>query len=784
MCLPRSLGLSPFPPATKKVKSMSQNSNTEQTDKTPLEVNLENIPDQLKRSENWIGWKEEQREGRLTKVPYNPETGKRASSTDPETWTDFSAVKESPEYGLGFVFTDTPFTGIDLDHCRDPETGKLESWAKKIVDILGSYTEISPSGEGLHILIKGELPGDRNRTGDIEMYDTDRYFTVTGDLLNGNPGEIKERSKELETIYEKIFDNDRSEPAEKPRKATGDGTGLTDSDVIEKARNGQNSGKFETLWSGDASNYPSHSEADLALCSILAFYTGPVPGQIDRLFRQSGLVRDKWTEREDYRERTISRAIEGTEEFYQKPSGRPPEKKPPPPEEDPTPSENNDRWAAVNKEFKDGSKKKARFKAAQTLLDEREFVAFSEGDQLLTYRKNEGTFNDYGPEFIERKVQRELTSEITSHDVNEIINHIKRSTYQRQRDFGPDKPSLVCVKNGVLDLETGELYDHSPKYEFQRSLPVEYDPKATSEQLDSFLESTLRDKDIPLIEEAAGFALYREYFLRKAIMFIGEGGNGKTIMLQLIENLLGHENVAGWTLQELETNQYAKANLYKKYANIAGDLPGKRLADTGIFKQLTGRDHITGDVKYAKRPIEFVNYAKLLFSTNNVPVTPDDTEAFFDRWVLIEFPYKFVEDPTRENEKKKDPEILEKITTERAKSAFLNRAIQGLNRLKDNGEFSFDKSTSQVRKQYERLSQPIKAFADDYLIQDEENFIPKDKVYNAYREYCEKNELPVKDKAVFSRRLGKHLKVGSGRRRIEGKRKRCYEHIDLDQAPF
>ncbi len=446
--------------------------------------------------------------------------------------------------------------------------------------------------------------------------------------------------------------------------------------------------------------------------------------------------------------------------------------------------EKDDSWKTVNKVYKDGEKTEARYAAAQALLNERNFVALSEGDQLLTYKENEGTFNDYGREYIETRVQHKLSEDLTTHDVNEIIGHVKRSSYRRQKDFGPDDPGLLCVKNGVLDVETGKLHEHSPSYEFQRSLPVKYDPDATSENLDAFLKSTLREKDIPLIEEVAGFCLYRDYFLRKAVMFIGEGGNGKTITLQLIEHLLGHGNVAGWTLQELETNQYAKANLYQKYANIAGDLPGKRLQDTGIFKQLTGRDHITGDVKYAKRPIEFVNFAKLLFSTNNVPATPDDTEAFFDRWVLIEFPYKFVENPTGENEKKKDPKILDKITTEKAKSAFLNRAIRGLKRLRENGEFSFEKDTSQVRKQYERLSQPIKAFADDFLIQDEDNFIPKDRVYNSYREYCEENELPVKSKSVFSRKLSKHIKVSNSQHRIDGERKRCYEHIDLDRPPF
>lgn len=445
-------------------------------------------------------------------------------------------------------------------------------------------------------------------------------------------------------------------------------------------------------------------------------------------------------------------------------------------------------WEDVLSNFtgKDKNKKRGRFQAAKLVSSRRHFVSFRSDEPMLSYDPEKGLWRKPARHYVEKIVQEGLGENATRHDIEEIIGHVKRSSYQRKEGWEVDNPDLLNLQNGVFDPEKEKLYDHDPKYHFQTVLPVNYDPDASSEPLTTFLETTLREKDIPLIEEVAGFCLYREYFLRKAVMFIGEGGNGKTITLNLIKAMLGNENVTGYPLQQLSStsSQFAQSSLYRKYSNIAGDLPGKSLRDTGVFKQLTGRDHITADVKYQREPLEFTNFAKLLFSTNNVPATPDDTEAFFDRWILVEFPYKFVENPTGENEKRKDPDMLEKITTEKAISSLFNRAVEGLKRLRRNGSFSFDKSGTQVRKQYQRLSQPIKAFTDDCLTEDEDNVVEKDEVYQAYREYCQNHELPVKVKSVFSRRLSKFIKVSGGRHRIDGERKQCYEGIRLEVAPF
>ena len=162
-----------------------------------ITVKVGNIPAELKTLVQWVCWKPAQRKGKMTKLPYNPKTGKEADSTDPSTWgTIQEALIATERYGfpgIGFVFSkDDPYCGIDFDKCFDPKTGELEAWAQRYVDLFRSYTEITPSGAGLHIVLKGQLPerprkkGTGRRKGKFEAYDRERFFTFTGNLLNGN----------------------------------------------------------------------------------------------------------------------------------------------------------------------------------------------------------------------------------------------------------------------------------------------------------------------------------------------------------------------------------------------------------------------------------------------------------------------------------------------------------------------------------------------------------------------------------------------------------------------
>ncbi len=272
----------------------------------------------------WLCWRIEERDGKPTKVPYDPRTGEKAESTNPKTWTRYekavSVCKKHGYDGIGFVFTpEDDLCGVDLDKCRDPATGEIEGWAQEIIEELNSYTEISPSGRGVHILVRGKLPAGRNRKGRFEAYDRGRYFTITGEHLSGSPQGIESRQDRLLAVVRRVFGEESANGHTKPLGvAEVVDTGLSDSEIIRKALAASNGERFSRLWSGDTSGYGSHSEADLALCGMLAFWAGGDDARIDALFGQSGLYRKKW-DRKDYRDRTITEALSGKTEFYEAP---------------------------------------------------------------------------------------------------------------------------------------------------------------------------------------------------------------------------------------------------------------------------------------------------------------------------------------------------------------------------------------------------------------------------------------------------------------------------------
>jgi len=263
---------------------------------------------------------------RDTKVPYNPRSGGKASSTNPDTWTDldFAArVCELHSYtGLGFVFTrEAGIVGVDIDHCI--VDGALNETAAAILAKLPpTYIEISPSGTGLHIFLRGTMPegGMRNAKTGVEMYSHARYFTMTGKRYGDCPVVVADDGGALAWIHENYVAAAKKEKKQqKKKRATAP---LGDDEILEKARSSKNGAAFAALWEGRwQAEHGSQSEADLALCCKLAFWTGKDRGQMDRLFRQSGLMREKWDNRHHasgatYGEETLDRALNTVEEGY------------------------------------------------------------------------------------------------------------------------------------------------------------------------------------------------------------------------------------------------------------------------------------------------------------------------------------------------------------------------------------------------------------------------------------------------------------------------------------
>lgn len=300
------------------------------------------VPEELKKLKRWVCFKIEKRNGENTKIPVNSVFGTNASCSNDTTWSTFKmAVNGCAKYGcdgLGFMLGNGIF-GVDLDDSNwkrhkkgeitieeyEEQKDIFENLKQEFVVGLNSYTEYSPSGKGVHIICYGTLPFGRRRKGNVEMYDSGRFFTFTGNAINCVP--IQERTSEIIPLWEKYVDDGKEiKPLKKIEEIEKPGFEMDDEELIQKILKSNQGAKFQTLFDGDYSSYvnqytgePDHSAADHALCSILAFWTGNNMEQMDRIFRNSGLMREKWDEfrgSQKYGEKTLLRAISSNEEIY------------------------------------------------------------------------------------------------------------------------------------------------------------------------------------------------------------------------------------------------------------------------------------------------------------------------------------------------------------------------------------------------------------------------------------------------------------------------------------
>ena len=293
---------------------------------------LGSVPSALKELPNWVRWKQVLRDGKPTKEPYSV-SGLHAKTDNSSTWDEIDAVCDGDwplngTSGLGFVLSESdPFTGIDLDKCRNPQTGEITDEACRIIKLLNSWTEISPSGCGCHVWVRGSLkPGGRRRKGCVEMYDSGRYLTVTGNHLAGTPLQIHERQAQLDQLQTEIFEPVTN--AHKDTQQAPPSAGLCDEDLLSRARGSRTD--FAALYDrGDISRYQDDDSAgDMALANHLAFWTGREYARMDRLFRGSALMRAKWDEAhfgggETYGAHTLNKAIRDCTDTYE--PGRRPE---------------------------------------------------------------------------------------------------------------------------------------------------------------------------------------------------------------------------------------------------------------------------------------------------------------------------------------------------------------------------------------------------------------------------------------------------------------------------
>jgi putative DNA primase/helicase len=396
-------------------------------------------------------------------------------------------------------------------------------------------------------------------------------------------------------------------------------------------------------------------------------------------------------------------------------------------------------------------------------------------DNREIYIYQAGVYLPNGESIIREEVRARLGDKTTSHLVNEVLEHVRDLTNTQRQAFNLNV-NLICLENGVYDFETGQLQPHSPDVLFLQKHPINFDPNAQCPKIEEFLNQILpKQEDRETIIQLIGYCLYRSHKIQKAFMLVGSGANGKSTLLRVIKRFIGQDNITSTSLQELESNRFAIARLLGKNANIYPDLSAKALYTTSRFKGATGEDPLTGEFKFGK-DFNFENYAKFIFSANIIPLTEDESDAFFRRWVIVTFPNKFEGENC-------DPNLVEKLTSNDELSGLLTKALQGLKTLLADGKFKSGKQIEDIREEYIRKSDPIQAFVWDRLEIDPDSHVSKLELYSAFQGYCKDQGYVTPDQCVFHKRLPFLVPVKSYMPRLEDEtRLRCWKGVKLAQV--
>ena len=262
-------------------------------------------------------------------------------------------------------------------------------------------------------------------------------------------------------------------------------------------------------------------------------------------------------------------------------------------------------------------------------------------EEIWWYNDETGNYSSNGEVIIKARLEAEFGAELTNKHVNEFLGHIQRRTYFDRFEFNPNIEWLASA-DCMLNLRTGQTEPFSPDFLNTTYIPVKYSPKAQCPKIMKFLHDIVEPEDVELILDFMAYCLWRDYKYANWLLCVGYGHNGKSVLLNLIERFLGKHNTSSESLERLLNKQFALATLYQKLANIDADVSGDILIkNTGIIKKLTGNDESPGEFKY-KTPFKFRNFAKLIFSCNEIPQTNDMTDAFFRRLIIINFTQQFL----------------------------------------------------------------------------------------------------------------------------------------------
>jgi P4 family phage/plasmid primase-like protien len=385
------------------------------------------------------------------------------------------------------------------------------------------------------------------------------------------------------------------------------------------------------------------------------------------------------------------------------------------------------------------------------LMDMYYFKTMQDTKEIYWYDETRGLYASAGEIIVETQAEQ-MNDKVSTGIVNEAMNHIRRRTYTNRAEFDTNQPQVINLQNGLLDMDTLVLEEHSHEQLHLVQLPVKYDPKARCPNIVKFLRGVLSRQDVITALEIIGYCLYKSSRYEKAIMLVGLGSNGKSVFLKLIEALLGSLNTSHVSLQDLDRDRFAAAELYCKLVNTFADLKKVKLLSSGNFKMLVSGDSIRAQNKY-ERAFHFNNYAKLIFSANEIPESEDTGFAYYRRWLILEFEKIF-------DEETKDVNLIDKLTTPEELSGLLNLAILALKRVMARRGWS-NIPVGDIKRKYESRSNTVETFINTKC-------------------FCaERKQRPV-DSSVVGRRL-KESGIEKDRLQHSGKKSSHYIGIKLKE---
>ena len=378
------------------------------------------------------------------------------------------------------------------------------------------------------------------------------------------------------------------------------------------------------------------------------------------------------------------------------------------------------------------------------------------GKGVRLYIYEGGVFRPSGADMARRLANQLLGAASTPDRIESAVALVKEGCKIGADSLNPRAQELLNVRNGMLDWKAGALRPHSAEHLSTFQLGASYNPLIRSEELDRFLSEVFPNDALQLAEELVGYLLRPTTKFQKAFMLLGDGANGKSTFLSLLTTFLGQENASNVSLQDIVSNRFAAAELEGKLVNIYADLPSAGLEQSDMFKNIVSGDAIKAERKFGQ-PFKLTPSARLLFSANELPRSPDLTHGYFRRWIIIPFPNRFEGSRAKKG-------LLEQLQKPEVMSALLNRAMAGLQRLESQEGFTACASVQEASQAYRRQCDSAVEFISECLELREGSSIRKSDAYEKYSQWSHQTgaQQPVNQRA-FNKRLIEVLGVSEGR---------------------